>query len=76
MLIFGGMTVAGADLPHFYRVFRSVPSTLVAAKLFFRFLGDRLCGFPRGTVITGGNAVVAGLLYELASMGVPVKELL
>ena len=72
MLIFGGMTVAGADLPHFYRVFRSVPSTLVAAKLFFRFLGDRLCGFPRGTVITGGNAVVAGLLYELASMGVPV----
>ena len=71
-LIFGGMTVTGEDLPHFYRVFRSVPSTLIVARRFFRYLVDRCCGFPRGTAITGGNAVVAGLLVELTSMGVPV----
>jgi succinate dehydrogenase/fumarate reductase flavoprotein subunit len=67
--LFGGMTIAGADLPHFYRIFRSVRSTLRVTRLMVRYAFDRLTGWPRGTAIANGDGVIAGLLLALRSNG-------
>ena len=71
-LIFGGMSVMGPDLPHFYRVGRSLRSTLIVARLLARYAADRLRGFSRGTHIGGGNGVIAALMLALNDLGVQV----
>ena len=72
-MILGGMSINGADLPHYYRVGRSLRSTWVVGQRVVRYLVDRLRGFPRGTAIGGGNGVIAGLLLALESRGVAVE---
>lgn len=72
-MILGGLSINGADLPHYYRVGRSLRSTWVVGQRVVRYLVDRLRGFPRGTAIGGGNGVVAGLLLALQRRGVAVE---
>jgi succinate dehydrogenase/fumarate reductase flavoprotein subunit len=72
-MIFGGMSITGPDLRHFYAVGRSLRSTAVVARLFGRYLIDRLRGNSRGTVLTGGNGVVAALMHAVLERGVPLR---
>lgn len=75
LMILGGMSISGPELEHFYHVWRSPQSTAVVGRLFLRYLVDRLQGFPRGTVLTGGNGVVAALVLALGERGVPIDTL-
>jgi glycine/D-amino acid oxidase-like deaminating enzyme len=70
-MILGGLSINGADLPHYYRVGRSLRSTWLVGQRVARYLVDRLRGYPRGTAIGGGNGVVAGLLLALESWSRP-----
>lgn len=71
-MIFGGMTITGWDLPHFLKIGRSIRSTFHAASLLAHYAFDRMRGYPRGTRLGGGNALVAHLLLNLKKRGVPV----
>lgn len=72
LMIFDGMSVSGPELHHFYKVGRSLRSTTVVGRLFLRYVADRLRGYPRGTVLTGGNGVVAALVLALDERRVPI----
>ncbi|MFO1090826.1 MAG: FAD-dependent oxidoreductase [Hyphomicrobiales bacterium] len=71
-MLLGGMTVASADLPHFMRMRKSVPSAAHVAKVAGRYALDRLSGYRRGTRIANGNGLVAALYEALKARGVPV----
>lgn len=70
-LVFGGMTVARADVPHFFRMTRSLSSAAYVAKLMARYAVDRL-KHPRGTRIANGNALIARLAKGLFERDVPL----
>jgi succinate dehydrogenase/fumarate reductase flavoprotein subunit len=57
----GGFMVDLPDIPHLTAIGRSLKSTLYVAKLYARFLADRL-RFDRGSRLTMGNALAAALL--------------
>jgi succinate dehydrogenase/fumarate reductase flavoprotein subunit len=65
-LILGGMTITGHDLPHFFRIGRSLGSTAHVAGMTLRYAGDRLAGRRLGTRIGNGHGIVAGLVLTLA----------
>lgn len=71
-MILGGMTISGTELGHYFRILKSVPSTLLVARRVARYLWDRVLLYPRGTRIGNGNALVARLLLSLGERGVPV----
>ena len=68
-LVLGGMSIASADIAHFYKVFRSWPATRRVAALVARYALDRLAGWPRGTAIANGDGVIAALLLEIRQRG-------
>ncbi len=70
-LLFGGMMVGKADLAPLIGRFKSPANFIYAAKLFARYLLDRL-RFPRGTRILMGNALVARLFHSLRKRNVPI----
>jgi succinate dehydrogenase/fumarate reductase flavoprotein subunit len=70
-MLLGGMMVGKEDIPHLIGRFRSLPSFIHSARLFARYLADRL-RFPRGTRVTMGNALVGRLYYSLIQRRVPV----
>lgn len=70
-MVFGGMMVGKADIPRLLGRFRSVGNFVYSAKLFFRYLTDRL-SYSRGTRLVMGNALVARLFYSLKKKDVPV----
>ncbi|MBT6119417.1 MAG: FAD-dependent oxidoreductase [Rhodospirillaceae bacterium] len=72
--IFGGMSISGTELGHYFKVFRSAASTALVARRLARYGWDRLCGRPRGTLIGNGNALVGRLLASLKARDVPVWE--
>lgn len=72
--IFGGMSIAGPELGHYFKVWRSAASTALVARRFARYAWDRVCGQPRGTRIGNGNALVARLLQSVTERGVAVWE--
>jgi succinate dehydrogenase/fumarate reductase flavoprotein subunit len=72
-LAFGGMTIAGFEAGHFYRVLRSPRSALAAGRVIARYGWDRLCGRARGTRIGNGQGVVAALLHRLGELHVEVR---
>ncbi|MFG1300605.1 FAD-dependent oxidoreductase [Xanthobacter sp. V3C-3] len=80
-MVFGGMMVGKDDIPRLIGRFRSLGNFSYSARLFFRYLADRL-RHPRGTRVVMGNALVARLYSSLRKAGVPisfgasVKELL
>jgi succinate dehydrogenase/fumarate reductase flavoprotein subunit len=71
-LVFGGMMVGKEDIPRLINRFQSVGDLWYAARLFLRFLADRICGYARGTRVVMGNALVCRLFYSLRQRNVPV----
>jgi succinate dehydrogenase/fumarate reductase flavoprotein subunit len=70
-LLLGGMMVGKDDIPPLIGRFKSAKNFLYAARLFLRYLGDRL-RFSRGTRLMMGNALVARLFYSLKQRNVPI----
>jgi len=70
-MLLGGMMVGKEDIPRLIGRFRSPSNFIHSAKLFARYVADRL-RFPRGTRVTMGNALVGRLFYSLKRRNVPV----
>ncbi len=70
-MVFGGMMVGKDDIPRLIGRFQSVANFIYSAKLFARYLADRL-RYPRGTRIMMGNALIARLFYSLKKQNVPI----
>jgi succinate dehydrogenase/fumarate reductase flavoprotein subunit len=70
-MIFGGMMVGKADIPPLLGRYRSLANFIYSAKLFARYLADRL-RYRRGTRIMLGNALIGRLLYSLRKRKVPI----
>ena len=70
-MLFGGMMVGKADLAPLIGRFTSLAHFITAAKLFARYLIDRL-RYPRGTRIMMGNALIGRLFYSLRKRNVPI----
>ncbi len=70
-MLFGGMMIGKADIAHLIGRFRSLGNFIYAAKLFARYLIDRL-RYPRGTRIMMGNALIGRLFYSLRRRNVPI----
>lgn len=63
-MLFGGMMIARADLPHFRSVLRSPRAVLRVARLILEYAWQRLFA-PRGTRLVLGNALI-GQLFKSA----------
>ena len=70
-MVFGGMMVGKADIAPLIGRFKSFGNFIYSAKLFARYLADRL-KYPRGTRIMMGNALIGRLFYSLRKRGVPI----
>lgn len=81
MMAFGGMMLGRNDLPHVFRMTRSARSALHVAGMTARYAVDRL-GHARGTRLTNGNALIAGMALSAQERGIdlwlesPVVELM
>ena len=81
MMAFGGMMLGRNDLPHVFKMTRSAGSALHVAGMTARYAYDRL-RHARGTRLTNGNALVAGLALSAEERGIdlwldsPVVELM
>jgi succinate dehydrogenase/fumarate reductase flavoprotein subunit len=71
-MLFGGMMLDRADIPHFRRASRSARSALRVARLLLRYARQR-CFLDRGATLYLGNALVARLLYSLQRLGVELR---
>jgi succinate dehydrogenase/fumarate reductase flavoprotein subunit len=70
-MVLGGMMVGKADISPLIGRFRSIANFAYSAKLFLRYLSDRLT-YARGTRLMMGNALVARLFYSLRKRNVPI----
>ena len=70
-MVLGGMMVGKADISPLIGRFRSIANFTYSAKLFLRYLSDRLT-YARGTRLMMGNALVARLFYSLRKRDVPI----
>ncbi|WP_326522893.1 FAD-binding protein [Sphingomonas sp.] len=70
-MVLGGMMVGKADIPRLLDRFRSPSAFLYSARLFVRYLTDRL-RYARGTRLMMGNALVARLYASLKTAGVEI----
>jgi succinate dehydrogenase/fumarate reductase flavoprotein subunit len=70
-MLFGGMMVGRADLPHLFAMTRSMTSAWHVAKMLARYGHDRLA-HPRGTRLTNGNALMARLALSARERGIPL----
>jgi succinate dehydrogenase/fumarate reductase flavoprotein subunit len=70
-MVFSGMMVGKADLAPLIGRFKSIGNFIYSAKLFARYLADRL-KYPRGTRIMMGNALIGRLFYSLRKRNVPI----
>lgn len=66
----GGMMIDLPDMPHVLAPTSSVKSATHVAGMAGAVLRDRLRGYPRGTRLTMGNALVARLLRSAIDAGV------
>ena len=71
-MILGGMSIAGEDVGHFFRLTRSWTSVVHVAGMMLGHFFDRLRGYARGTRIGNGNGLVAALVLTLIERGVPI----
>ena len=71
-MLWGGMTIAGEDLPHFFKVGRSWTSTVKVAGLVARYVVERAAGHPRGLRLANGNGLIAALWAAAKRRGVQV----
>jgi succinate dehydrogenase/fumarate reductase flavoprotein subunit len=70
-MVFGGMMVGKVDIPRLIGRFQSIANFVYSAKLFARYLVDRL-KYKRGTRIMMGNALIGRLFYSLRKRKVPL----
>jgi succinate dehydrogenase/fumarate reductase flavoprotein subunit len=70
-MLLGGMMVGKLDISRLLGRFQSAANFIYSAKLFARYLGDRM-KYPRGTRLMMGNALVARLFYSLRKRNVPI----
>lgn len=70
-MVFGGMMVGKTDIPALIGRFQSVANFIYSARLFARYLADRL-RYPRGTRVMMGNALIGRLFYSLKKRNVPI----
>ncbi len=70
-MLFGGMMVSRADIPHFRKAFRSPRSALRVGRLAASYAWQRLA-WPRGTTLYLGNALAARLLKSLVDLKVDI----
>jgi succinate dehydrogenase/fumarate reductase flavoprotein subunit len=81
MMAFGGMMLGRGDLPHVFRMTRSVRSALYVAGMTARYARDRM-SHARGTRLANGNALIAALALSAEERGIdlwlasPVVELI
>lgn len=73
-MLFGGMMVDRADIPHFRTAWRSLPSALRVARVVARHARDRL-SFDRGAHLVLGNALAARLLKSVVTLDVKLRTL-
>jgi succinate dehydrogenase/fumarate reductase flavoprotein subunit len=69
MMLFGGMMVGREDLPHLFNIRSSPRSALYCARIFTRYLVDRL-RYPRGTRLANGNGLIAALATAAFEKGI------
>lgn len=72
-MVLGGMMVGKADIPPLVGRFRSPSNFVYATRLVARHLLDRVRGYPRGTRLVMGNALVGRLYYSLRRRQVPIR---
>ena len=70
-MLLGGMMIGKADIAPLVGRFKSPANFWHAARLFARYLPDRL-RYPRGTRLIMGNALVGRLYYSLLQRKVPI----
>lgn len=70
-MVLGGMMVGKTDIPPLLNRYRSLSGFSHAARLFARYLADRL-RYRRGTRIMMGNALIGRLFYSLQKRNVPI----
>ncbi len=70
-MVFGGMMVGKADIAPLVGRFKSLANFSHAARLFVRYLADRM-RYPRGTRLVMGNALTARLFLSLRKRGVEI----
>jgi hypothetical protein len=70
-MLFGGMMVGKADIAPLIGRFDSFANFIYSAKLFGRYLADRL-RYQRGTRLMMGNALIGRLYYSLQKRKVPM----
>jgi succinate dehydrogenase/fumarate reductase flavoprotein subunit len=68
-MILGGMMVGKMDIPRLLGRFHSAGNFIYSARLFLRYLSDRL-RYSRGTRLVMGNALVGRMYYSLLKLGV------
>lgn len=71
-MLFGGMMISRADIPHLRRMSKSPRSALHVAKLLLKYGVQRL-GARRGTTLYLGNALVGRLLKSALDLGVVIR---
>ncbi|HWK43511.1 MAG TPA: FAD-dependent oxidoreductase [Stellaceae bacterium] len=71
-MLFGGMMVDRADIPHFRRILRSPRSAARAARLVLRYARERLIAH-RGTTLVLGNALAGRLFETVLATGVDLS---
>lgn len=71
-MLFGGMMISRADIPHLRRMSRSPASAWHVARLLLRYGRERLHA-PRGTTLYLGNALAGRLFKSVLDLGVEVR---
>jgi succinate dehydrogenase/fumarate reductase flavoprotein subunit len=71
-MLFGGMMISRADIPHLRRMTKSLSSALHVARLLLRYGWQRLSA-RRGTTLYLGNALVGRLLKSAIDLGVTIR---
>lgn len=71
-MLFGGMMISRADIPHLRRAARSPRSAWHVARLLARHAVQRL-RWPRGTTLVLGNALAGRLLQSVRQLGVDLR---
>ncbi|UXN57744.1 FAD-dependent oxidoreductase [Phyllobacterium zundukense] len=71
-VVLGGMMISSSEVGKFLNPLQSGSAMKHVLKRVSRYVADRT-KFPRGTELSGGNALIARLLTSLRKRGVPIS---
>ncbi|MGC0055716.1 FAD-dependent oxidoreductase (plasmid) [Brucella pituitosa] len=71
-VVLGGMMISSSEVGKFLNPVQSGSAMKHVLKRVSRYVADRT-KFPRGTELSGGNALIARLLTSLRKRGVPIE---